>query len=342
MCCATRAHRGTRRSAAAERADFEALLEPDRWSGRARRLDVDDLAPILVLADPVGGGGFETTTLQYADGRPADPIAFLTLNYLVRLWRRLGWSLAETDRALQVVPAHRSRPAHRRDARARDGQRPARPEPAGRAAHDICTGDRTELLELWSDLHRRPATRAVPGAGHPAIAPVFDDPLGRYLEYLDGGSSAFRWDPAPPETRSRNVGLAAHVGTVQAALRLSADDVDAILADAGTTLEAAPLDMATVSLLHRYGVLARRLRMPVAELIALRQLAGARPVRCRRRPGRCRRWRTTTPQTTVSVRRDGPRRPRRRAAVDRAGLPAAPPLRPGRAVPHRRRSRRSR
>ena len=115
---------------------------------------------------------------------------------------------------------------------------------------------------------------------------MFDQPLGRYLEYLDGGRyRPYTWDPAlppwepgPPESGvAGNVGLVNHVGTVQAALQLSADDVALILADAGTTLEAAPLDLATVSRLHRYGVLARRLRMPVADLIALRQLSGLDP-----------------------------------------------------------------
>ena len=113
----------------------------------------------------------------------------------------------------------------------------------------------------------------------PRRRPVFDQPLGRYLECLDGDCyQPFTFDPALPESAaSGNVGLANHVGTVQAALQLSADDVDAILADVGTTLDAAPLDLAIVSLLHRYGVLARRLRMPVADLIVLRQLSGLDP-----------------------------------------------------------------
>ena len=140
---------------------------------------------------------------------------------------------------------------------------------------------RGELLELWSDLT---ATRyeelfLVPVTPATIDELVFDQPLGRYLEYLDDGTyRPYRWDPNRPESvADGNVGLVNHVGTVQAALQLSADDVERILADAGTTLEAAPLDLATVSLLHRYGVLARSLRMPVADLITLRQLSGLDP-----------------------------------------------------------------
>ena len=241
---------------AAERADFEALLEP---VGGPDALDaeLDDLAPILVLADPVGSGAFETTTVQYADGRPADPIAFLTLNYLVRLWRRLGWSLADTDRALQVLLP--TDPDPRTDATLGSAMASALLGLSRLTAlHDHLRGDRRELLELWSDLTAARYEKLFLVPGTPAIDPLFDDPFGHYL-------------------RNSSEPLGEHVETVRAALRLSAEDVDAILADAGTTLEAAFLDMATVSLLHRYGVLARRLRMPVAELIVLRQLAGLDP-----------------------------------------------------------------
>ena len=64
---------------------------------------------ILVLADPAAGCDFDLTTLRYASGRAADAIAFLRINLLVRIWRKLGWSLDETDRALQAfVPAERA------------------------------------------------------------------------------------------------------------------------------------------------------------------------------------------------------------------------------------------
>src|SRR5690606_35083741 len=88
------------------------------------------------------------------DGSPAEPIAFLRINLFVRLWRKLGWSIDETDRALQVfVPAttpfateHLGRQplksaliylAHLKTLDERLG--------AGKP-------DRMQLLALWSDL----------------------------------------------------------------------------------------------------------------------------------------------------------------------------------------------
>ena len=108
---------------------------------------------------------------------------------------------------------------------------------------------------------------------------MFDQPLGRYLQFLEGDTwRPFGWDPALPEDPATgNVGLAAHAGTVQGALGLTATDVSAILADTGGSLDAAALNLATVSLLHRYAVLARRLGLPATDLITLRQLAGVDP-----------------------------------------------------------------
>jgi hypothetical protein len=263
-----------------ERAAVEAALRPAGGpAALAAMLPADLLARMLVLADPNAGCGFETTTLRYADGRPADATVFLLLDHLVRVWRRLGWTLDETDRALSLfLPAD---PDPRTPAALGPAMASALLGTARLAAlTDAVPGDRTELLELWSDLppDRYAELFLVPGTP-PLDAAVFDQPLGRYLEFLDGDAwRPFGWDPTLPEDPATgNVGLAAHAGTVQAALGLAATDVTAILADAGASLDAAALNPATVSLLHRYAVLARRLRLPVTDLITLRQLAGVDP-----------------------------------------------------------------
>ncbi len=73
-------------------------------SAEQLRKDICDIPfdQVLVLADPGGGGNFDLTTLQYADGTDADPVVFLRINLFVRLWRKLGWSIEELDRALTV------------------------------------------------------------------------------------------------------------------------------------------------------------------------------------------------------------------------------------------------
>jgi hypothetical protein len=263
-----------------ERAAVEAALAPVGGpAALAALLPTDLLARMLVLADPTGECGFETTTLQYADGGKADAMAFLTLDHLVRVWRRTGWTLAETDRALSTfLPADP-------DPRTPDALGAAMASALLGTARlaalgDMLPGDRTELLELWSDLtpDRYAELFLVPGTP-PVDTAVFDQRIGRYLEFLDGDTwRPFGWNPALPENPATgNVGLAAHAGTVQGSLGLTATDVSAILAETGGSLEAAALNLATVSRLHRYTVLARRLGLGVADLITLRQLAGVDP-----------------------------------------------------------------
>jgi len=57
---------------------------------------------VLMFVDPDSGCNFDKTTLCYAGSKPADDIAFLKLNLFVRLWRKLGWTIEETDRALSA------------------------------------------------------------------------------------------------------------------------------------------------------------------------------------------------------------------------------------------------
>lgn len=221
---------------------------------------------ILVLADPDAGCNFDLTTLQYADGTKAKPIDFLRINLFVRLWRKLGWSIEETDRALstfipQTAP-YDENPAHL----AKQPLKTALIYLAHLNALDkkVRVGKQSllKLLTLWSDLAttgEKPLyaqlflTRSVLQS-----APVFDHPLGQYLT-----------DPA--------VELKDHVLAVQGALGLTASEIARILEDNGQSLDSAKLSLPTVSLLYRYGLLAEALKLPVRELIALKQLSGLDP-----------------------------------------------------------------
>jgi ribosomal protein L7/L12 len=226
------------------------------------------LGDILVLADPDTGCNFDLTTLRYADGADADSIAFLRINLFVRLWRKLGWSIEETDRALRTfVP--RSTPFD--DDSANLAKQPLETALIYLAHLEELDGklgvgkhSRLKLLTLWSDIAttgKQPLyaqlflTRSVLKS-----APVFDHPFREYLS-----------DP--------DVALADHVLSVQGALGLAADDVRRILEDAGESLGTARLSLGVVSLLYRYGLLAKALMLSVRELITLKQLSGLEPFR---------------------------------------------------------------
>jgi hypothetical protein len=64
---------------------------------------------------------------------------------------------------------------------------------------------------------------------------------------------------------------------LQGVLGLTADEIGHILEDAGKSLGTAELSLPHVSLLYRYGLLAKGLKISVRELIALKQLSGLDP-----------------------------------------------------------------
>ncbi|MBL8927833.1 MAG: peptidoglycan-binding protein [Pseudonocardia sp.] len=219
------------------------------------------IGDVLVLASPDTECRFDTTTVRLA-GSADDTIdvELVRLNLLVRLWRRLGWTLDELDLALRaVVPG---------------GAAGLRGPRLGRALR-IALRSLSQIDEVARRLAIEPRRRvdllalrgpmATVGAGSayarlflsPRPQPVFDDPEGGYL------------------TTSRL--LADHRVAVQGALGLSSSDIDAVLEASGLDPAAVPLDLDTVSLLHRYALLATALGVGVPELITLSRLFGVDP-----------------------------------------------------------------
>ncbi|WP_337287743.1 neuraminidase-like domain-containing protein [Candidatus Methylomirabilis sp.] len=221
---------------------------------------------VLVLADPDAGCNFDLTTLQCSDGTKADGTVFLRINLFVRLWRTLGWSIEEVDRALttfipSTAPFDKDAPNL-----AKQPLKTALIYLAHLKALDeklkVGKQSRLKLLTLWSDIAttgKKPLyAQLFLNRSVLKSAPVFDHPLGQYLT-----------DP--------NINLKDHVLALQGALGLTADEIGRILVDAGKVIDTAELSLPHVSLLYRYGLLAKVLKLSVRELIALKQLSGLDP-----------------------------------------------------------------
>ena len=245
----------------------------------------------LVLRDQSGLCNFDQTHLEYAEpaGSTPSPLDFVKINLLVRLWKKLGWTIEETDRALQVFLPGGS-----------EGITDTAIDEAFRTAllylahfkaldEEVAAGrdSRLKLLTLWSDLPttgRNPLyARLFLTPSVQKIDPVFDDALGNYLCVLNpssGECEPFTWDPDEEQDAAiGNVALKDHLLGLQAALQLTTDEVGLILADAGMELETAALNLANCSLLHRYRLLAVALKLTVHDLIRLKALSGLDPFR---------------------------------------------------------------
>ncbi len=244
---------------------------------------------VLVLQAPAEGTcDFQHTIFQYAGGNPAAGLDFLRLNLFVRIWKKLGWTIDEVDRALQVFLTPLL-PAAADPNLGADLSKAMTTALIYLAHFQTLSGllqagpfGRIGVLPVWSPV--------IPTAGeNPLYAqlfltdavlnndPIFDSPVAQYLCYLDTtlGYQPFRWAPAQTAEDPVNgyVLLGNHVTALQGALGLTADDVQAILADNGLDIASAPLTQASVSLLYRYGVLANGLGLSVDDFIALKQMA---------------------------------------------------------------------
>ncbi|MBS1789171.1 MAG: hypothetical protein JST85_15710 [Acidobacteria bacterium] len=221
---------------------------------------------ILVLADPDAGCNFDMTTLQYADGMTnAKPIDFLRINLFVRLWRKLGWSSEETDQALCTFIPHNA--PFDEENLAKQPFRTALVYLAHLKTLDeklnLGKNSRLKLLTLWSPM-------ATTGK-NPLYAqlflnrsilksdPVFDDPFGQYLS---------------PEL---DLKVKDHLPALQSALALTSNEIETILKDNEQELADGSLTVETISLLYRYSLLAKALKLSIRELITLKQLSGLDP-----------------------------------------------------------------
>lgn len=239
----------------------------------AQGLKPGDLAPLrteavrkatLVLSTPSTGCDFAQTTLAF-DLAPAAPdaaIAFVLLkvNAFVRLQRKLGWEIHELDRALMaLVPgvgaltaasfANAMRTAliylaHVEELRERFEDRVAR----------------EELLLFWGDI---PTTgmdclyeRLFTSAGALGRDPAFGKFLGKVLQ--DGAAQ-----------------IGGHVELLCQALQLAYEEIEPILKSAQAADRL--LSIGNLSTLMRYGVLARGLDLPVADLLSLLSLSDHKP-----------------------------------------------------------------
>jgi len=307
-------------------------------------------AAILVLADTHSGCDFDQTTLRFVAEQPADEfaLALLKINLFVRLWRKLGWSIAETDAALQAfipanVPfelAHLAQSplrsaliylAHLKELDVR-----LRPGKAGRL----------KLITFWAPIPSQGKdslyAQLFLGRRVRSLDPVFDDALGEYLRPANLAKSAglqtftisqsnvlpaaqlapepfageprlsLAYDPIQQVQRLSYQGvlidpdkaallalspdpllpglldqaqalgqdftrLKGHLPALQSALGLAAVEIERVLAQAGLALAEAELSLANVSVLYRYALLAKLMKLPVADLITLQQLSGLNP-----------------------------------------------------------------
>lgn len=244
---------------------FKPSFDAKQWLNDA--WEQQKFEKIILLRDPDGSCNFDETLMMYTGGSDLDRLEYVKLNLFVRLWKQLNWPLEEIDYALQTflptslvigdgtlgnaLKTALIYFAHLKELNGLIG---------------MGKNSRTKLLTLWADL---------PTNGKNSLYAqlfltrnilkddtIFDDPIGNYLSKTD-------------------VLIKDHLPAVQAALNLTADEIAQVLLDGNTAEESdvnkATLSLPNVSLLYRYGLLAKALKLSIAELISIKALSGLNP-----------------------------------------------------------------
>ena len=239
----------------------------------------DQIMGLIVLADPTGSGdlcSFDHIELRYAlpdfANNQLKPAEFLKLLRFIRLWRKTGWSIEQVDLALAALyPA---------------GQVPTPGDDFAAAATKLDAGfkiflmrlahvnaamellrlkpkrDLAALLACWSEIDTH---------GHRSLyRQMLLNPasLSENEVFQEDGHGAYLQDPTKK--------LVDHASALRAAFSLTQDEFDLILAELQFNANTV-LSLANVSAVFRHGYLARKLRISVQELIALKSMTGLDP-----------------------------------------------------------------
>ncbi len=232
------------------------LQELIDWS----HVNFPKVAEVIVLDAPDSKCDLEGTRLQYLDGRLLDDPALSKLHRFIRLWRKLGWSLTDLDRALVALQTA-----------------------------DITSGvlnQLSQIKQLQDDLNA--ANLQVLLSLWAPIDTHGDDSLYKKL-FLSKAAQRIDPDFQPNQdgsvlTAAQGLKISDHVPTILATLRVSEADLSTIRIDAGLVDDLtanppqfAPLTLPTVSALYRYAALAHTLRLRINDLVALKTLSGINP-----------------------------------------------------------------
>ena len=211
-------------------------------------LHFDQLGRFIVLRSGAAQCDLTKTEIVRLNGRPVGDPEWYRINRFLRLWRRLGWSIRDVDRALLAF---------------------------GAADIDIALILSLRVTKRLTTLLKLPLARVL--SFWADIETQGSDSLferlfrNRAMQKMD---DSFALDP---ERRELNVigKLSDHVPALIAGLRVSEADLAQLREGTGladTPLMPAPMNLASLSLLYRNVTLAAGLRLTIRELIALKHI----------------------------------------------------------------------
>ena len=192
----------------------------------------------------------DTTKLQLS-GLTADVLD--RMHRFVRLWRKLGWTIREVDRAVHALVPAPEPPVLTNELLVRLGH-----------LHAVRSQLRisvVQTLALWKPIDTAEPRSLYRGLFYnPAVFKPQDD--------------VFRLSPDGQELDRTDALLTDHAAAIQAAFRLNSADFSLLLAKTDGML-----NLGNLSLLYRHATLARQLNLTVQDLVTAIELTGLNPFR---------------------------------------------------------------
>lgn len=256
-------------------------LDPAQYGGNivAWVKDNDNfprIMSILTLFDPAhsqGSSSFDTVELRYADPDQATSklraFEFVRLMRFIRLWRKLGWSIEQTDKAITALYPSAQAPDQPNEAANLERL------DAGFLVLLPALGVVREVMDL---LQLTPRNDLLPLLASVSRIDTHGE-ASLYRRMFLGPSildAAFAEDGYGNYLNDANAKLLDHAGTLRAAFSLSATEFAEITTALGYTA-ATGLTVDTTSAVFRGAWLARRLRLSVRELLLLVRCTGYDP-----------------------------------------------------------------
>jgi hypothetical protein len=249
--------------------DFGAA-DPAQYGGDIKTWMTDNYARIMGLITIVNPNdsndlcNFDDLQFRYSnpDDKLLRVIDFVRILRFIRLWRKLGWSIEQTDKAITALYPATELPTGTDDAadltRLDDGFLKLLPRLG-------------IVAQLMSALALNPKRDLVPLLA--CWAPIDSHGDNSLYRQMFLGSSPAQQDAAFADNGygdylRNSERLVDHAETLRAAFQLTGDEMSRIIATfrfRATT----PLNLTTISAVYRWGWLARKLRLSVAELLLL-------------------------------------------------------------------------
>lgn len=238
---------------------------------------VNDQNLYLVFLEQKDGCDLDAMLLQHLDGTPLTVEEYDRIHRFIRLWRKLGWTIDETDQAIAGLGLNRQIGSI---------YCPCDQDNCGNFECDHCEEESTHHFEINPDLiHQLVAVKKLLGKTGLELVKLLSfwgdiSTVGEQSLYqrlflthnVRGVNIVFRPDDKG-NYLTADTKLLDHVPAVMAALNLSADDITAIMQRAGMEKDA-QLTLGNLSVFYRYRLLSKVLGLRVLALVYILPLYG--------------------------------------------------------------------